>query len=159
MAARTSYIASQAIRYSVSIFIIVTLILLIPRMMPGDPFVSLLGEEVYYRSPELVAELKAQYGLDQPLVDLHGTGGPLASLAAAGDALRGGGTVPWGRGSLHRFPPCPSQYIAGDPGQVHPGSGGRHAHRSILELPWPWRSPAEELGNDAQLCLLSRRIH
>jgi peptide/nickel transport system permease protein len=40
-------------------------------MMPGDPFISLLGEEVYYRSPELVAQLKAQYGLDQPLRDQY----------------------------------------------------------------------------------------
>jgi peptide/nickel transport system permease protein len=71
MADRTGYIARQAIRYSVSLFIIVTLIFIIPRMMPGDPFVSLLGEEVYYRSPELVAELKAQYGLDRPLPEQY----------------------------------------------------------------------------------------
>jgi len=71
MTARTSYIASQALRYSISLFIIVTLIFLIPRMMPGDPFISLLGEEVYYRSPELVAELKAQFGLDRPLPEQY----------------------------------------------------------------------------------------
>jgi len=71
MADRTGYIARQAIRYSVSLFIIVTLIFIIPRMMPGDPFVSLLGEEVYYRSPELVAELKAQFGLDRPLPEQY----------------------------------------------------------------------------------------
>jgi len=51
MADRTGYIACQAIRYFVSLFIIVTLIFIIPRMMPGDPFVSVLGEKVYYRSP------------------------------------------------------------------------------------------------------------
>jgi peptide/nickel transport system permease protein len=67
----TGYIARQALRYSVSLFIIVTLIFIIPRMMPGDPFVSLLGEEVYYRSPELVTELKAQYGLDRPLPEQY----------------------------------------------------------------------------------------
>jgi|GEM_PF-4963929 peptide/nickel transport system permease protein len=55
MADRAGYIAGQTSRYLLSLFIIVTLIFLIPRMMPGDPFVSLLGEEVYYRSPELVA--------------------------------------------------------------------------------------------------------
>ena len=71
MADRTGYIARQAIRYSVSLFIIVTLIFIIPRMMPGDPFISLLGEEVYYRSPELVAELKAQFGLDRPLPEQY----------------------------------------------------------------------------------------
>ncbi|OPY52945.1 MAG: dipeptide transporter permease DppB [Methanosaeta sp. PtaU1.Bin060] len=71
MADRTGYIARQAIRYSVSLFIIVTLLFIIPRMMPGDPFISVLGEEVYYRSPELVAELKAQYGLDRPLPEQY----------------------------------------------------------------------------------------
>jgi ABC-type dipeptide/oligopeptide/nickel transport system permease component len=35
----------QAIRYAISLFIIATMNFLIPRMMPGDPFVSLLGEE------------------------------------------------------------------------------------------------------------------
>jgi len=71
MTDRTGYLARQVLRYSISLFIIVTLIFLIPRMMPGDPFVSLLGEEVYYRSPELVTELKAQYGLDRPLPEQY----------------------------------------------------------------------------------------
>ncbi|MFB3763853.1 MAG: ABC transporter permease [Methanotrichaceae archaeon] len=71
MTDRTGYIFRQALRYSVSLFIIVTIIFIIPRMMPGDPFISVLGEEVYYRSPELVAELKAQYGLDRPLPEQY----------------------------------------------------------------------------------------
>ena len=71
MTNRAGYIASQAFRYIISFFIIVTLIFIIPRMMPGDPFVSLLGEEVYYRSPDLVEELKAQYGLDRPLPEQY----------------------------------------------------------------------------------------
>ena len=71
MTERAGYLGRQAIRYAISLFIIVTLIFLIPRMMPGDPFISLLGEEVYYRSPELVAELKAQYGLDRPLFEQY----------------------------------------------------------------------------------------
>ncbi len=71
MTYNTGYIARQALRYFVSLIIIVTLIFIIPRMMPGDPFISLLGEEVYYRSPELVAELKAQYGLDRPLPEQY----------------------------------------------------------------------------------------
>jgi peptide/nickel transport system permease protein len=71
MADPTGYMTRQVLRYTISLFIIVTLIFLIPRMMPGDPFVSLLGEEVYYRSPELVSELKAQYGLDLPLSEQY----------------------------------------------------------------------------------------
>ncbi|RQW77374.1 MAG: ABC transporter permease, partial [Methanothrix sp.] len=71
MTERTGYLARQALRYAISLFIIVTLIFLIPRMMPGDPFISLLGEEVYYRSPDLVEQLKTQYGLDQPLSEQY----------------------------------------------------------------------------------------
>lgn len=65
------YIAIQALRYIFSLIIIVTLIFIIPRLMPGDPFINILGEEVYYRSPDLVAELKSQYGLDRPLPDQY----------------------------------------------------------------------------------------
>jgi peptide/nickel transport system permease protein len=71
MTHRSAYLGRQILRYTISLIIIVTLIFLIPRMMPGDPFVSLLGEEVYYRSPDLVAELKAQYGLDRPLPEQY----------------------------------------------------------------------------------------
>lgn len=67
----TGYLALQALRYVLTFLIIVTLIFLIPRMMPGDPFISVMGEEVYYRSPDLVAELKAQYGFDQPLPEQY----------------------------------------------------------------------------------------
>jgi len=58
-------------RYLMSLFLIITLIFLIPRMMPGDPFMSILGEEVYYKSPDLVKELKSQYGLDRPLPEQY----------------------------------------------------------------------------------------
>lgn len=71
MTNRTGYLARQLIRYFVSLVIIVTLVFIIPRMMPGDPFISILGEEVYYRAPDLVAELKAQYGLDRPLPEQY----------------------------------------------------------------------------------------
>ncbi|OPY49841.1 MAG: dipeptide transporter permease DppB [Methanosaeta sp. PtaU1.Bin112] len=71
MTDRTGYLACQSLRYAISLFIIVTLVFLIPRMMPGDPFISLLGEEVYYRSPELVEGLKAQYGLDRPIAEQY----------------------------------------------------------------------------------------
>ncbi len=71
MTARTSYLARLILRYSITLFIIITLVFLIPRMMPGDPFISLLGEDVYYRSPELVSALKAEYGLDRPLPEQY----------------------------------------------------------------------------------------
>jgi len=73
MTDRSNYLACQALRYLFTLFIIVTLIFLIPRMMPGDPFISVLGEEVYYRAPDLVQELKAQHGLDRPLHEQYFT--------------------------------------------------------------------------------------
>lgn len=71
MTARASYLARLILRYSITLFIIITLVFLIPRMMPGDPFISLLGKDVYYRSPELVSALKAEYGLDRPLSEQY----------------------------------------------------------------------------------------
>jgi peptide/nickel transport system permease protein len=65
------YLVRKAMRYLMSLFLIITLIFLIPRMMPGDPFMSILGEEVYYKSPDLVKELKSQYGLDRPLPEQY----------------------------------------------------------------------------------------
>ncbi|RCV65610.1 peptide/nickel transport system permease protein, partial [Methanophagales archaeon] len=39
--------------------------------MPGDPFINILGEVLYYRAPELVQELKAEFGLDRPLYEQY----------------------------------------------------------------------------------------
>ncbi len=48
-------------------FIIMSLNFLLPRLMPGDPIMNILGEEAYYGSAQVLQELKAQHGLDQPL--------------------------------------------------------------------------------------------
>ena len=73
MTTRIQYITRKTLRYILSFFVIITLIFLIPRLMPGDPFINILGEEVYYRAPELVHELKAEYGLDRPLYEQYFT--------------------------------------------------------------------------------------
>jgi peptide/nickel transport system permease protein len=73
MASNTSYLAYRLLRNFIALFIIITFIFLIPRMMPGDPFISVLGEEVYYRAPDLVQELKVQHGLDRPLHEQYFT--------------------------------------------------------------------------------------
>lgn len=67
MTTRVQYIIRKSIRYLLSFFLIVTLIFLIPRVMPGNPILNILGEELYYAAPDLVQELKAEFGLDQPL--------------------------------------------------------------------------------------------
>jgi len=68
---RTSYLLYKSLRYVISFFVITTITFLIPRLMPGDPFISILGKEVYFHSPDVVRELKSTYGLDRPLPDQY----------------------------------------------------------------------------------------
>jgi ABC-type dipeptide/oligopeptide/nickel transport system permease component len=54
----------RLVRGVITVFGALTLVLLSLRLTPGDPVEIMLGD---YRTPELVAILRAQYGLDQPL--------------------------------------------------------------------------------------------
>lgn len=60
-------ILHKSVRYIVTFFIVITLIFVLPRLMPGDPLINLLGQESHYVSAEFIQELKKQYGLDKPL--------------------------------------------------------------------------------------------
>lgn len=66
---RRSLLASLA-RYLVTLFVVVTLIFLLPRTLPGDPLEVLVGEGAPL-APEVRARLAAEYGLDQPLVEQY----------------------------------------------------------------------------------------
>lgn len=57
----------RTLRYAFSGAIILLLNFLLPRLMPGDPVMHIIGIEDYYRYPELSARLKARYGLGEPL--------------------------------------------------------------------------------------------
>ncbi|OPY50294.1 MAG: dipeptide transporter permease DppB [Methanosaeta sp. PtaU1.Bin060] len=67
LGASTSYILNKTLRYSITLFIVVTLNFFIPRMMPGDPIRRLLGENAFLADKQFLAELYAEYGLDKPL--------------------------------------------------------------------------------------------
>ena len=54
-------------RYLLALFVIFSLNFFIPRAMPGDPVTNLLGEE-YVIDEASLAELRAQLGLDRPLL-------------------------------------------------------------------------------------------
>jgi peptide/nickel transport system permease protein len=54
-------------RYLIALFVIFTLNFIIPRAMPGDPITNLLGED-YVIDEASLAELKAELGLDHPLL-------------------------------------------------------------------------------------------
>lgn len=61
------FFVRKFIRYILSIYIIITLNFLIPRMMPGDnPLVYIFGQDIPY-DEELLRELKSKYGLDKPI--------------------------------------------------------------------------------------------
>ncbi len=62
-----SPIFSKVVRYSIVLLVIVSLNFLIPRLMPGDPIMNLLGEEAFYGSAEVLEELRVELGLDGPL--------------------------------------------------------------------------------------------
>ncbi|MDA0333649.1 MAG: ABC transporter permease [bacterium] len=55
----------KSLRYAGSFALLLLLNFLLPRCMPGDPLVHLLGIEDFVRFPEMVAEVRARYGLDQ----------------------------------------------------------------------------------------------
>ncbi|MCS7097486.1 MAG: ABC transporter permease [Candidatus Methanomethyliaceae archaeon] len=60
----------KILRYGFTIFIIISINFILPRMMPGDPLVFLFGEEVYgaaIRNPQLLQSLSEKYGLDKSL--------------------------------------------------------------------------------------------
>ena len=47
--------------------IILTLVFIIPRAMPGDPIVNLMGEDALHLDQSTLDALRAEYGLDRPL--------------------------------------------------------------------------------------------
>ncbi len=54
--------------YAIAFLIILVLIFLLPRMMPGDPLTAICGEEVLVEmTPELRTELLHRFALDEPL--------------------------------------------------------------------------------------------
>ena len=57
----------KAMRYLIVLFVIVSLNFLLPRLMPGDPVMNILGEEAFYGSADVLEELKVELGLDGPM--------------------------------------------------------------------------------------------
>jgi peptide/nickel transport system permease protein len=64
---RNAYLLGKVVRYSFTFFLILSLNFALPRVMPGDPVVNLLGEEALHNDPQMREQLRAQFGLDQPL--------------------------------------------------------------------------------------------
>lgn len=62
----------KSVRYGASFALLLSINFLLPRAMPGDPLVHLLGVEDYVRYPEMVADVRARYGLDRSLAAQFG---------------------------------------------------------------------------------------
>lgn len=60
------YLTRKIIRYLFSFVIILLVVFLLPRLLPGDPVANLVGEDVYL-SPATIIELRNAFGLDSPL--------------------------------------------------------------------------------------------
>ncbi len=58
------YVIQRLAQAVLTIFGALTIVFLVLRLTPGDPTAIMLGD---YATPELVATLRAQYGLDRPL--------------------------------------------------------------------------------------------
>ena len=55
------------LRYLLALFIIFSLNFIIPRVMPGDPLINLLGEE-FNLNEAAIQELRSELGLEKPLI-------------------------------------------------------------------------------------------
>lgn len=62
---------ARLLQYGVTLFLAITLNFLLPQLMPGDPLALIAGSAVQQMGEERIAELRAAYGLDQPLAEQY----------------------------------------------------------------------------------------
>ena len=61
------YGMGKVLRYVITLWVIISMNFLIPRIMPGDPMINLLGEDAVHIDKQILDDLKAEYGLDRSL--------------------------------------------------------------------------------------------
>lgn len=57
----------KGLRYLISFFVIVTLNFALPRTMPGDPVMNMVGEDAHLTEATIIS-LRSELGLDRPLI-------------------------------------------------------------------------------------------
>ena len=66
-----AFLRGKIWRYGLAVLFVLGLNFFIVQLLPGDPLVHLVGEETYFHlqgtDPHAIVELRARYGLDQPL--------------------------------------------------------------------------------------------
>ena len=65
------YGMGKVLRYAVTLFVILSMNFVIPRVMPGDPMINLLGEDAVHIDKQILDTLRAEYGLDRSLVEQY----------------------------------------------------------------------------------------
>lgn len=61
------HLLTRSLRTAGSLALLLVLNFTLPRLMPGDPVVHLLGIDDAVRFPEMATEVRSRYGLDRPL--------------------------------------------------------------------------------------------
>jgi peptide/nickel transport system permease protein len=64
----TSYILRRLVLGIIVLFIATILVFVMMHMLPGDPLLLYLGEQYLNYEPEQLVEMRAEYGLDQPMI-------------------------------------------------------------------------------------------
>ena len=62
-----SRLTKKALRYLIALFFIISLNFFLPRAMPGDPVINLLGED-FVAGKEAVEKVREELGLNQPII-------------------------------------------------------------------------------------------
>jgi len=60
----TRYISKRLIAMIPVLFLVSVIVFTLIRLIPGDPAIAMLGEEA---TPQMIASLRAEFGLDQPI--------------------------------------------------------------------------------------------
>jgi peptide/nickel transport system permease protein len=60
------WIVRKILRYLVSAVLVVIIVFMVPRSLPGDPVRNLVGEDIWL-SPESIMRIRSEMGLDLPL--------------------------------------------------------------------------------------------
>lgn len=67
-----TYIIRRILQAIIVIVIVTALVFLVIRLLPGDPvLIYLTNQEYESYTPEMIAEIKAQFGLDKPLYEQY----------------------------------------------------------------------------------------
>jgi peptide/nickel transport system permease protein len=58
------FLARRLLQLIPTLILVTVIIFLLQQLLPGDPALVMAGEE---KDPEVIAQIRAQYRLDQPL--------------------------------------------------------------------------------------------